>query len=951
MGGVFAILLITFELHGQRIFGGTAIDINQAPWQVSLEYNNSSHEHFCGGSIIDEQWILTASHCVEGLNPNEIIVHAGSTDQTNNNIGQRVTVDQIIMHPSYISPTSGNDVALLHLSDPLCFNANVNRIRLNTNPNNIGVGTQVNITGWGYHDNTNSVSSNLLSANSEIISNQDANQRLDNSNTNHCLPPSNSVGATSIGFFQEGIAAGPGDSGGPATILVNNERLLIGASSWGGCPRADHPTVYANTTSLIGFINSNINFINSNCLTCSPNHIVNNGGIVTGFQVYNQETLVTNDITIVPNGYLKVNSLVKFRNNAKIIIENGGTLEISGGHLTACGDQWQGVKMNGGTIKMNNKGKISKAFIGVLTLKNNNCNLICDDATFIDNTLGVVFYHSSNKAEFKKTNFSSMYIGVELNNLLSTTTFTDCNFNLIKENGITSNGSIIDVRENNTFNNCVNGVNIRNLFGNNNIDYIGHKFRTPNSFINCKKGIYSNNSLLEISNNNIENNEFGIYYSGLNQFSSSFNTFSGHSYAEGIYSAGSYSNISYDNIYKSDVGIFPWQDNNRYTFKNNCFTTQWWDVNVATGSQISSAQGTPNYAASNCFTKNGVPDFICQSNNTVLYYIPKDINSPVCMKPETQGNYSLIDANDYNKNGCGGSSGFQGDGEYEYITKASCDSLKLQSIINALLTVISNNASNTSNNGKWLTAYSDRHLNFAINTRAECLRKDGNLTRLKDFYNECISLFPTEIYYKIKSAEVSYQSGNFSQAKSEIEQLKIAHPTKSEVLEAINLSMDILQSNNNINLDNIVDQNDIYIRRNTLSQQNVQLLRRVAISSDPFAAYGRALLHYLTGENLEPFVNPAIVPFQRINAKHQTDYDIIISPNPTSDMIKIRHNSNTIDENSSYSISNILGIIILDGKLNDNYTNINISDLANGMYILSIKMNGKIIKTEKIVKQ
>lgn len=45
-----------------RIVGGEDVDISTCGWQISLQ---RSGRHFCGGSIISNNWILTASHCVE----------------------------------------------------------------------------------------------------------------------------------------------------------------------------------------------------------------------------------------------------------------------------------------------------------------------------------------------------------------------------------------------------------------------------------------------------------------------------------------------------------------------------------------------------------------------------------------------------------------------------------------------------------------------------------------------------------------------------------------------------------------------------------------------------------------------------------------------------------------------------------------------------------------------
>ena len=47
---------------GSRIVGGTVAAVNSWPWQVMILHN--SGYQFCGGSLVDTYWVVTAAHCM-----------------------------------------------------------------------------------------------------------------------------------------------------------------------------------------------------------------------------------------------------------------------------------------------------------------------------------------------------------------------------------------------------------------------------------------------------------------------------------------------------------------------------------------------------------------------------------------------------------------------------------------------------------------------------------------------------------------------------------------------------------------------------------------------------------------------------------------------------------------------------------------------------------------------
>lgn len=124
-----------------RIVGGFLVNIKRVPWQVSLQL----HGHICGGSIISDQWILTAAHC---LWLPSFKVRVGAMNKFWG--GQSHDIDKVIKHEHYDERSLDFDFGLIRLKNMLKFNGRIQPIRLpNIDDADIVAGEKCLVSGWG----------------------------------------------------------------------------------------------------------------------------------------------------------------------------------------------------------------------------------------------------------------------------------------------------------------------------------------------------------------------------------------------------------------------------------------------------------------------------------------------------------------------------------------------------------------------------------------------------------------------------------------------------------------------------------------------------------------------------------------------------------------------------------------------------------------------------------
>ena len=88
------------------------------PYMVSLQDGGN---HFCGGSLVRPDWVLTAAHCVEGTTEQQLTNWRAVIGRVNltTEDGVEHEIDKYVIHSGYTgSPSDGDDIALLHLATP-----------------------------------------------------------------------------------------------------------------------------------------------------------------------------------------------------------------------------------------------------------------------------------------------------------------------------------------------------------------------------------------------------------------------------------------------------------------------------------------------------------------------------------------------------------------------------------------------------------------------------------------------------------------------------------------------------------------------------------------------------------------------------------------------------------------------------------------------------------------
>jgi secreted trypsin-like serine protease len=320
------------------IIGGTDAVISDVPWQVGLINPKRGptlwEAQFCGGTVLNARWVVTAAHCLVDDNgkvtkPKAIKIIAGVDDLDLPRGTNEHRVSSIVVSPQYFGGV--HDIALIQISDEFDLSdsgIDPASLPLALDGDDVpALGTDIIVSGWGEAEEfgAGTYPTMLQAATLDVLAAPLADDCGD-----YLVSDWNYRYEMCVGLTEDGRDTCQGDSGGPYVATLDGdgdgtpEPTLVGVTSWGnGCADADYPGFATRVSAYVDWIVPEAPTVSVNYSAGTGKHTVtwlprsnqSLAGKVSGYRV--EYSLDAGDTWI-----LAATASSKTRSTSKMVAEN-----------------------------------------------------------------------------------------------------------------------------------------------------------------------------------------------------------------------------------------------------------------------------------------------------------------------------------------------------------------------------------------------------------------------------------------------------------------------------------------------------------------------------------------------------------------------------------------------------------------------------------------------------
>lgn len=253
-----------------HIIDGEEAEDGEFPFMAALGYDNEEigvgYDYRCGASLISENFLLTAAHCIPKQSRPVVALLGTTRLNQSDSPGIEIKIKEFYPHPEYRSSRNYHDIALIELESRIDPNEpSVSPICLYGNTNDLPETTVLTAEGFGITDVDRQLRSPvLMKVNLTTVALEKCNQTFaDNNlikhnrklpqgiiNTQYCATGRENTVSKQIGDTCQG------DSGGPIQIVQDDKFKLIGVTSFGNGCGSNTPSVYTRVSRYIDWIES-----------------------------------------------------------------------------------------------------------------------------------------------------------------------------------------------------------------------------------------------------------------------------------------------------------------------------------------------------------------------------------------------------------------------------------------------------------------------------------------------------------------------------------------------------------------------------------------------------------------------------------------------------------------------------------------------------------------------